>query len=295
MKKFLFLLIAVLFTAKIQAQDAKSLFDDALKKVQEAKLDEGIKLLDQSIALQPNQYPAYQIRGTAKALQRRYEEALLDFNQALKLNPKAKKAYLNRAIAKKKLTDYEGAILDLSNAITIDANMGEAFFNRALIYEMLGQTDKACADFKSALKLNLPMAAVKAEMCDNPLPNAPKTYSILKLLPNTDPKYGLSKDNCIKVGTSPNGATENEINYFELLRDAQNKPVAYRKTASCCAYQTPNGQASINTYELSYKDITGKEKKMNVYITAGQYQEPKVMAGLRTLGQKWNYYLPPKA
>ena len=282
-----FLFFSALFFSSfsvLKAQDAKSLFDEALKKVQANKLDEGIKLLDQCIALKPEQYPPYQIRATAKALQRKYEEALQDFDKALTINPQAKKAYLNRAIAKKKLTDYTGAITDLDKAISLDPNMGEAFFNRALIYEMLGQTDKACADFKAALKQNLPMAAVKVEMCDSPLPNAPKTYSLLRLgAASPNPKYGLDKGNAVKVGVSPNGALENEIQYFELLRDAQNKPISYRKTATCCPFLTPQGQASINTYEVIYKDATGKEKKLNVFITSGYFEEPKILAGLTTV------------
>jgi tetratricopeptide (TPR) repeat protein len=254
------------------AQDPKSLFNEALKKVQENKLDEGIKLLDQCIAIKADDYPPYQIRGTAKSLQRKYEEALVDFDKALSINPQAKKAYLNRAIAKKKLTDYDGAIADL------------AYFNRALIYEMLGQADKACADYKAALKQNLPMAAVKVEMCENPIPNAPKTHALLRLAgTSTNPKYGLDKSNAVKVGVSANGVLENEIQFFELLRDGQNKPVAYRKTASCCPFLTPQGQANINTYEVAYKDASGKDKKLNVFITTGYFEEPKVIVGLKTV------------
>jgi tetratricopeptide (TPR) repeat protein len=266
------------------AQDPKSLFNEALKKVQENKLDEGIKLLDQCIAIKADDYPPYQIRGTAKSLQRKYEEALVDFDKALSINPQAKKAYLNRAIAKKKLTDYDGAIADLDKAIKLDGNMGEAYFNRALIYEMLGQADKACADYKAALKQNLPMAAVKVEMCENPIPNAPKTHALLRLAgTSTNPKYGLDKSNAVKVGVSANGVLENEIQFFELLRDGQNKPVAYRKTASCCPFLTPQGQANINTYEVAYKDASGKDKKLNVFITTGYFEEPKVIVGLKTV------------
>lgn len=286
MKYRLLGLFFLLSTASI-AQDTKALFTDAMKQLQAGKLEEGIKLLDQVITQKPDEYPALYNRAIAKSMLRRYEEAMPDFEQAIKAKPDAKKAFIGRAIARKKLTNYDGALADLNKALQLDPNLGDAYYNRALIYEMLGQSENACKDFRVAQKAGIPPAALKVEICDNPLPNPPKTYTLLRLTETaTDPKYGFLKENPVKVGPNSNDITENELTYLDLLRDAKGKPVRYRQTSSCCEYRSKTGPAKIDVFEVVYQNAQGQEKKASVYITFGDYEDPKILSGFKTVQSK---------
>lgn len=266
------------------AQETKPLMAQAVEQLKTGKFDEGIKILDQILAQTPSDYSALYNRAMAKSMLRRYEDALPDFNLALKVNPNSKKALVGKAIARKKLTDYEGAIADLTAALKLDASLGDALYNRALIYEMLGQADKACADYKTARKTGMLMADVKVEMCDNPLPNAPQPNYILKLTQTApDTKYGYTKENPVRVGQNNNDLTANEMAYLDLLRDAQGKPLKYRQVGSCCEFQGKTGKAKVDIFEITYRTAQNQEKKTNLYLTIGNYDDPKIPAGLRTV------------
>lgn len=266
------------------AQDAKPLMAQAVEQLKAGKFDEGIKVLDQILGQSPNDYAALYNRAMAKSMLRRYEEALTDFTAALKVNPTAKKALVAKAIARKKLTDYDGAIADLTAALKLDASLGDALYNRALIYEMLGQTDKACGDFKAAKKAGMLMADVKVDMCDNPVPNAPVSYYILRLTQTApDAKYGYTKESPVKVGQNSNDIAANEQAYLDLLRDAQGKALRYRQVGSCCEYQGRTGKSKINIYEVVFRNAQNQEKKANLYLTTGDYDEPRIPLGLKTV------------
>lgn len=281
MKKLL--LISLIVSFQTFAQDVKILYSQAVEQLKAGKYEEGIKLLDQAIALDKNEPTLWYNRAMAKSMLRRYEEALPDFDQTIKLNAKAK-AYVGRAIARKKLTDYDGALADLGEALRMDPKSGEALYNRAMIYEIQGLSDKACEGYRAAQRTGMPMASVKVEICDNPIQNAPPKNAILRLTQvSTNPKYGFSKENPVKVGAGYNDVTENITAYLDLLRDAQGKYLKYKQTGSCCNYNSKVGQARIDIFEISYKNAAGQDKKASVYITFGEYEEPQILAGFKTI------------
>ncbi|MFN8353265.1 MAG: tetratricopeptide repeat protein [Spirosomataceae bacterium] len=275
--------VGLLIGTYAQAQDSKVLLAQAVEQLKASKFEDGIKLLDQAISLDKNNPALWYNRGMAKSMLKRYEEALPDFEQVIKLNPKPK-AYVARAIARKKLTDYDGALADLAEALRLDPKSGEALYNRAMIYEMQGLTDKACEGYRAAQRVGMPMAAVKVDVCDNPIADAPAKYALLRLTQtSTNPKYGFTKENPVRVGPGYNDVTENITAYLDLLRDAQGKPLRYKQTGSCCNYNAKIGQARIDIFEVIYKNAAGQDKKASVYITFGEYEEPQMLAGFKTV------------
>ncbi len=282
MKKILILLA---LTAPAFAQDAKSLLDQGLKKAQAGEVEAAVKLFDQSLALKDD-YPVRQSRGMARSLLRQYEDAIADFTKAISFNAQAKKSYVSRGVARKKLTDYEGAIADFTKALEIDPKQPEALYNRALVYELLEQRDQACEDYKKAFAMKFSLAELKVESCQNPPPAASNRRPLLRLAPaGTDPKYGLTKETPVKVGTGFNGDTENVQTYFELLRDAQGKPVNYRKTGTSAfrSVNAPGGRGTVEAYEVSHRDAKGTLKKTTVYVTFYEFDAPRVVAGFKTV------------
>ncbi|MFT4031297.1 MAG: tetratricopeptide repeat protein [Siphonobacter sp.] len=268
-----------LFQTSLYAQDAKSLLDEGLKKAQAGQVKEALSLFDQSIAIKDD-YPARQSRGMAHSLLRHYDDAVQDFTKAIQFKADAKKSYVSRGVARKKLADYQGAIADFSAALKIDSKLADAYYNRALVYDLLGETDKACSDYKAAFTNGLQPAELKVENCTNPAPIPANRKPLLKLAGfSTDPKYGLSREKPVKVGTSPAGEYENLTTYLDLLRDPQGKLVDYKKTGTLpyASPNAPNGRGTIDVIEINYRDAKNAPKKATLYLTIFDYSEPKAV------------------
>lgn len=288
----IFFLMTALLTilTNVFGQDARKFYEQGLEKAQAGQLNEAITLFSRSIALQPEDYYSWYNRGIAKGMLKQYEEALTDFEQVVKLAPDYKKGWLNRGTTKKRLTDYTGAIADFSHAIKLDENYADAYYNRGLVYDMLSKKDSACSDFAKAKDLGVKDAQRKVDNCNDTTSDIIPTYSILRLTKTADDKnYGFTKENPVKVGTGPDGGPTNQRAYLDLLRDAEGKPLKYKRIASCCPYESKNGlmgMAMLDQYEITYLNEKGKEEKAIVYISFYDYEDPKILYGFKTVGQK---------
>ncbi|MCY7351046.1 MAG: hypothetical protein LH606_10300 [Cytophagaceae bacterium] len=289
MKLLLFFINFTVCTLHVSlAQDAKALLDEGLRRAQVGDLQGALKQFDQSIAIKDD-YPVRQSRGTARSLLKQYEAAIEDFTKAIQFNPKAKKAYLNRGIARKKLTDYDSALVDFNAALKLDARFADALYNRGLLHELLSQREKACPDYKAAQAAGMKMAEPKVIMCaEEPAPATPNRRPLLRLGSiSSDPKYGFAKDNPVKAGAGSNSDRENIETYLDLLRDAQGKPVRYRRLSATPYFSrnAPGGKGTVDAYEVRYLDAKGQDKKVTVYLTSYEFEEPMVLAGFKTVGK----------
>ncbi|NVO32796.1 tetratricopeptide repeat protein [Hymenobacter lapidiphilus] len=290
MKKIILTAICWTIWTTAFGQDAQKYYEQGLEKAQAGQLEEAINLFDKSIELKGDEYVAWYNRGIAKSMLYRYEEALSDFEQTLKLYPNYKKGFINRGTARKRLTDYEGALADYSNAIQLDNNYAEAYYNRGLVYEMLDKKDSACLDYNKANDLGMKIALKKVEKCNDTAKNAIVVHPILWLTKtaNND-KYGFTSEKPILAGTGPEGGPANQRAYLDLLRDAKGKTIKYKRLSSCCDYKSENGflgLAKLDQYEITYLNEKGKEKTATVYISFYDYDEPQILFGFKTIGQK---------
>ncbi|MBK8144670.1 MAG: tetratricopeptide repeat protein [Bacteroidetes bacterium] len=290
MKRIILIAVCCTIWTTAFSQDAQKYYEQGLEKAQAGQLEEAIILFNKSIELKADEYVAWYNRGIAKSMLDRYEEALPDFEQTLKLYPDYKKGYLNRGTARKHLTDYEGALADYSHAIQIDPNYADAFYNRGLVYEMLSKKDSACNDYNKAKVLGMKTAQMKVEKCNDTTTSTVIIHPILRLTKLADnDKNGFTSDKPIMAGTGPNGGPANQRAYFDLLRDAKGKPIKYKRLSSCCDYKSENGffgMAKLDQYEITYLNEKGKEKTATVYISFYDYEEPQILFGFKTVGQK---------
>jgi tetratricopeptide (TPR) repeat protein len=278
-----------LFSTIALGQNAQKIYEDGLEKAQTGKLEEAIKLFDKSINIKPDEYIVWYNRGIAKSMLGKYEEALPDFTQTIKLNPDYKKGYLNRGTTRKHLTDYEGALADYTYAIQLDQTYADAYYNRGLLYDMLSKKDSACADFSQAKELGIKNAQKKIDKCNDT--TTTETHTILRLTKTaTSDNYGFSPENPVKVGFGPDGGAGNNKVYLNLLRDPMGNPITYERLGSCCAYKSKNaligGIALLDHYEIKYFNEKGKKAKASVYISFYDYEEPQILKGFKTVGQK---------
>ena len=116
-----------------------------------------------------------------------------------------------------------------------------------------------------------------------------KVYEITELNNTSDnEKYGFSSGMPVKVGTGPKGGPANQRAYLDLLRDPNGNSIAYERLGSCCGYKSENGflgYAMLDRYELAFKDENGKMKKVVVYISFYDYEEPLILKGFKTVSK----------
>jgi tetratricopeptide (TPR) repeat protein len=288
MKKVILSILCSITLLSAFGQDAKDYYEQAMEKAQYDKLEEAIKLFDKSIELNDKEYVAWYNRGIAKSMLNLYEDALSDFEQTIQLNPTYKKGYLNRGIARKNLTNYEGALTDYTTAIKLDPNYTDAYFNRGLLNNLLSKRDSACLDFNKAKELGSKAAIKKVDWCKEPVEkDLHPILSLTKVASNN--KYGFTSENPIKVGAGPDGGPSNERAYLNLLRDKKGKPIEYVRRGSCCEYKSDKGlfgSAMLDKYEITYLNDKGEKEKSIIYISFYDYEEPKILFGFKTVGQK---------
>jgi hypothetical protein len=76
---------------------------------------------------------------------------------------------------------------------------------------------------------------------------------------------------------------------LNLLRDVNGKPINYERKGSCCEYKSENGlfgAAKVDIYEINYTNENGSSTKSLIYISMWDYEEPQIISGFKTVGQK---------
>lgn len=289
MKKIILALLCAIVYLPIHAQTASEYYEKGLLEANDGNMVEARRLFTKAITLDSQNVYAWYNRGVTYTFEDRYEDALPNFEQVIKLDSTYKKGWLNRGICKRNLTDYDGAIADYTRAIELDSEYDDAYFCRGLAYEMMNRKLLACADYNKAKDLGMEAAARKAKICEDTT-DEEEVHPILRLTKTaTDKKYGFSKENPVKVGKGPSGGPANQRAYLNLLRDAKGKRLEYYRNGSCCAYESENGfmgYALLDVYVITYHDEKGKEKQANVYISLYDYEEPMILHGFKTVGQK---------
>lgn len=92
--------------------------------------------------------------------------------------------------------------------------------------------------------------------------------------------YGFIREKPVKVGGGP----AEQRKYLERLRDGQGKRITYVRSGSCCAYKTDSpkaffGSGMLDVYQVTYRDADNKKKKVDVYITFYDFEEPQAIKG----------------
>jgi tetratricopeptide (TPR) repeat protein len=274
------------------AQDAKAYYDKGIEMARLGKAEDAIHFFDMSIVMKSDEYVAWYNRGVAKVMAHRYEDALTDFDQTIVLSPGYKKAYLNRGTTRKHLTDYDGAMSDYNFVLKLDTANSEAYYYRALLYNLLGKRIPACLDFDKARMLGYKDAKIEMESCvRRPIADDTTIHSILRLTRTADSSsYGFTPEHPVRVGRGPESGPDNVITYLELLRDAKSKPLTYQRIGTCCFYRSEHAlfgnEAPEEKYQVTYFAADGSLKKGFIYLTFYDYEEPLILAGMKTVAAR---------
>jgi hypothetical protein len=71
--------------------------------------------------------------------------------------------------------------------------------------------------------------------------------------------YGFTSENPIRIG----GGLVGEALFFEALRGPEGQPVAWRRVAGCCEFETFDGLAGLDIYEVIHE---GLEHPVTLYL-----------------------------
>jgi len=140
-------------TSKDKVILANQKYNEAWKLSHEKNYDGAIKLFNETIKLNPNNYNVYFGRGSAYSDLGQFERAIQDYNEAIELNPIADWLYNSRGECYQKFVQYELAIKDFDKAIELNPNWSQLYKNRGDCYQKLGDEAKAQSDFAKAKQL----------------------------------------------------------------------------------------------------------------------------------------------
>ncbi len=284
--KQLTILLMLFLGLQLAAQDDVDFYQLGGQLASEGRFEEAILNFEKELEKEPGNYFAWFNKALCESYLGRNRESISDFSKAIELNPEYHKAYLNRALVKKDIADYEGALLDVNKCLGIVSDYPEGLFHRGVLNEYLMKYEEACEDLTRAKHLGV---EIRDQMIETACSEerASNYANILKLKDQADDKtYGYSGENPVKVGTGLFGGPSNQRAYLNLLRDSQGMPVTYERTGSCCDYKSENGLfgiAKTDEYEVTYLNKKGKKKKVKLYISFYDFEDPKVPVGFRTI------------
>lgn len=113
-----------------------------------------IKLAQDAINLQPNNYIGYNDLAIALKSLGNYDLAIKNYEKALKINPKAFQVYNNLGLLYKKINKFNNAVLNFKNCLNLNPNYSEAHTNLATVYYEKKFYKLAKFHFNTAINLN---------------------------------------------------------------------------------------------------------------------------------------------
>ncbi len=118
------------------------------------KLDEALVDASRAIALQPDYYFAYGVRGRIYVDRGQWDSAIENFSKALKEEPPHPQFFFWRGECRRIKQEFDAAIADCSAAIAQDNKFPWSYYSRGLSHASKENWDSALADLQSARNLD---------------------------------------------------------------------------------------------------------------------------------------------
>ena len=132
----------------------EEIFNLALKKHLENKLEEAQDLYDQILKIDPNYVQAYNNLGAIFQNSKEYQKAIKCYEKAIEIIPNYSNAHNNLGIIFKENGDTQKAINYYEKAIEIDPNYSNAYYNLGNTFKELGENQKAKDCYKKAIEID---------------------------------------------------------------------------------------------------------------------------------------------
>ena len=125
---------------------------NALKEL--GRFEDAVATFDKAIRLRPDYADAYCNRGIALHAMQAYAQAMQSHDRAVALKPDFPTAYYNRAVALQDMGDLEAAVASYDKAIAQNPDYAQAYANRGLVLKELGKWEAAMLSFEAAIQRN---------------------------------------------------------------------------------------------------------------------------------------------
>lgn len=110
-----------------------------------------LRLIDQAIALNPNDSRSHYNRGLAQKTLGQIPEAILSFQRAAVIAPGFAQAFFEQGLLQVELGQLQPALASYSHAVRLNPDYAEAHYNRALVYRTLQLFDAALSSYDLAV------------------------------------------------------------------------------------------------------------------------------------------------
>ena len=211
-----------------------------------------VECLNESIKLNGNFAPAYNIRGVSYAELKRYEDSINDYNKAIELNPDFLEVYNNLGNVYSNSNKHNEAITYYNKAIEFNPNNPDVYFNRGTTYDDLKQYDMAINDYNKAIELN-PNYSIAYN-------NRGNSYAELKQYDNAIEDYNKA----IELNSNYSEAYNNRGNSYSELKQYDKALEDYNKAIEL----NPNYSVAYNNRGSSYSELKQYNKALEDYNKA---------------------------
>lgn len=279
----LFLLGLLVLSITSPAQNIEALDSVIETHVEAEEYEQAILLINKKIGQHPegeHLAPTYLLRAMLQAELGNYDDAISDAIEAEHLDSTLTDAIIQIGVFKAWQDQWGDAIIHFDRALHKDSTLAEAYAYKGMVFYELSEYNKACQNYEKALRYGFTdVASSIYHNCDsNSVVLQKFTYQILTDK-SKDESYGYEQNNPIKVGHQNPTA---QRAYLSLLRDSKGKPVKYERKGSRVAYPSENGfmgWASVDIYEVKYRNQRGKKETAILYLSFYDYEEPRIPVG----------------
>ncbi len=130
--------------------------------IDDREYDQALKLINEAMAIYPQNAENYNLRGMAHTKLKEYESSITDLTSAIELltsqnkaDPNISSYYINRSQVYIDLNEVGAAVDDLKTAMKIYPNHGQLYYTLAIIYEeKLDDYEAALKNINTAIKLD---------------------------------------------------------------------------------------------------------------------------------------------
>jgi len=278
----LILTITIVISNNVFAQKTEQkLYDKYLEEMEKKEYPKALKTLENYIQKFPdskNIADIYYEKAQLNIELNNNEAAINDFTIAYKKDSTFTEAISLRGNLKYKMDKLEEALEDYNLSLRINPKLAESYARIAFVYKKQSKTKEACLYFEKALSYGMTSIEKNIlEMCDTNSVVLQKYLLKILVDKSTDPEYGFSDKNPIKIGPQ----VKKERIFLSLLRDTKGKPINYKRLASCCPYASKNGMFGMALCDKYEVELDGENKIL--YIS--------FYDSMKSLKYRWVYTL----
>lgn len=130
------------------------ILQNGINLVESGNLEEGMKLINQAISLEPSDPEKIHVRAQINSALGKHQEAISDYKKCIYLKNDVFQYHYNLANVYFDTRQFAHAVDYYTSAVQINPNDSDIYSNRGTCYIQISQRKLAYADFKKALSMN---------------------------------------------------------------------------------------------------------------------------------------------